>query len=479
MRLTRVTLFFVVLILGLGFYRVIDYLLADLEFQTFQATEESMVDSSNIIAAMVEAHWDEDPVATLDNIFTGANAREFEALIFQKLKSRVGLHAYLTDASGTILYDSGNPDNVGKDFLKWRDVRLTLSGEYGTRSSRADEDDPDSSVMFIGAPIHQNGEIVGCLSVYKAQSDVLPFVKERRRQIIQGVALIGLGIFALITAVFVWLFRPVGQLTDYARSITRGERLAKPDVGHGREVNTLADALHDMRKSLEGREHIEQYIQTLTHELKSPLAAIQGAAELLNEDMPLEDRARFLENIRSQTARCERLTHRLLELSAVEAQSSLEHIHEFDLVARVQRSLTQLRPLAEAQQITIDSHLPPSQNYRGNELLIGSALNHLLENAVQFTPAKSTISLSLESSGDALTITIRDQGPGIPDFAQKRAFERFYSYRPAEQEIEKGNGLGLAFVHEVADLHHGTATLANHPAGGAIATLSLPLPAKD
>lgn len=475
MRLTRVVLFFVAFIMALGFYRLVDYLLADLEHQTFQATEESMVDSANFIASLVENNWEDNPTVTLEKLFKDAGERKFKATIYKEIKTTIGLDAYLTDQSGIILFDSQDSAKVGQDFSSWRDVKRTLDGTYGTRSTRKLQNDPNSSVMFIGAPIRKNDEIVGCLTVYKAQADVLPFVQSRRDQIIQSVILIGLGILTLITAVFVWLFRPVGQLTNFARAITRGERLSKPKVGIGREVNTLAKALDDMRRSLENREHADQYIQTLTHELKSPLAAIQGAAELLREDMPIEDRRHFLKNICAQTARCEKLTHRLLELSAVEAQSHLEQAYEFDFITRCQRSIVQMTPLAETQQITLTANLPDQQNYFGNELLIGSALNHLLENAIQFSPQDSTVYLNLSLDEDALILTIRDQGPGLPDFASERAFDRFYSYRPTEQESEKGNGLGLAFVKEVTGLHHGKASLKSHPQGGAEATLRFPL----
>ncbi len=327
--------------------------------------------------------------------------------------------------------------------------------------------------MFVGAPVHKDGKIVGCLSVYKAQADVLPFVAERRRDIIFATIFIGTGIIILIGAVFIWLFRPIGQLTDYARSITRGERRSKPEVGLGREVNTLANALHAMRESLEGRKHSEQYIQTLTHELKSPLAAIQGAAELMNEDMPAADRAHFLENIRSQTARCERMIHRLLELSSLEAQTHLEHSHQFDLAALCQKSITQMRPLADARDVTLAEDLPKKLPYKGNELLLGSALNHLLENAIHFSPPKKEVLVQIETHETEIILSVLDQGEGIPEFAAERAFERFFSYRP-EEEI-KGNGLGLAFVKEVADLHLGRVSIFTPEQGGTCAFIALPL----
>ena len=470
MRLTRVTLFFIFLILGLGFFRLIDYLLQDLEAQTLQATEESMVDAANLLAGYVET---EGTLAGLRSIFNNTYNREVEALIFKKLKTDVGLHAYLTDDQGIILFDSGNPENEGENFSRFRDVKLTLAGEYGARSSRTDENNPNSSVMFVGAPVHKDGKIVGCVSVYKAQSDVLPFVQERRRDIIFATIFIGVGILILIGAVFIWLFRPIGQLTDYARSIARGERRSKPEVGLGREVNTLANALHAMVESLEGRKHSEQYIQTLTHELKSPLAAIQGAAELMNEDMPAEDRGHFLENIRNQTARCERMIHRLLELSSLEAQTHLEHSHKFDLTALCKKSITQMTPLADANDVTLKPDLPDKLTYRGNELLLGSALNHLLENAIQFSPPKKEVLVHIETHETEILITVTDEGEGIPEFAAERAFERFFSYRP-EEEI-KGNGLGLAFVKEVAGLHLGRVSIFASEQGGTCAFIALPL----
>lgn len=469
MRLTRITLFFVVLIFGLGFYQLIDYLLEDVEAQTLQATEETMVDTAQLLANYVSKEGE------LGLIFDEIEGREFEARIFSVIKRKVGIEAYLTDPAGIVRFDSGEPENVGRDFKEWSDVAKTLRGDYGTRSSRRDEANADSSIMYVGAPVYDGDEIVGCLTVYKAQSDILPFIKDRRNSIINATVLIGAGILVLIGAVFIWLFRPVGQLTEYVRAVARGERRPKPKVGVGREVNTLANALHDMRESLEGRQYADRYIQTLTHELKSPLAAIRGAAELLNEEMPEPDRVRFLENIRNQTRRCERLIHRLLELSTLEAKTHLEHSHSFDLVERCRKSLVQMEPLAETRKVELTLELPEKSEFIGNEALLGSALNHLLENAIQFSPPGGKVVLALAVGSDSLALTVADEGEGIPDFARERAFERFYSYRPEDRG--KGNGLGLAFVNEVAQLHQGTAMIDRGESGGTIARIDLPLTA--
>jgi two-component system sensor histidine kinase CreC len=467
MRLTRITLLLITLIMGAGFYRLSDYLLEDLETQTLQATEESMIDAAHILANLTENDLD------LEQVFKRIDERKLSAKIFVIAKEEIGLNAYLTDQNGIVLFDSGQPGNVGKDFSEWSDVYKTLRGKYGARSTREDESDSDSSVMFVGAPVGKDGKIVGCLSVYKSQKDVLPFVQARRRTIIWSVALIGLGILALIIAVFIWLFRPVGKLTAYARAITRSERRPRPQVGLGREVNTLANALHDMRESLEGRQYAERYIQTLTHELKSPLAAIQGAAELLNEEMPQIDRAKFVDNIRNQTKRCEAMIHQLLELSALEAQSHLENSHQFNLAACGRRQISQLTSLAESSGVTLESDIPENLPFFGNEPLLGSAITHLLENGIQFSPKQGIVLLSAAIHDDRIILLVRDQGNGIPDFAAKKAFERFYSFR--SEERGKGNGLGLTFVQEVTELHQGKARISRLKEGGTEAAMELPM----
>ena len=112
----------------------------------------------------------------------------------------------------------------------------------------------------------------------------------------------------------------------------------------------------------------------------------------------------------------------------------------------------------------------------GEAFLLRQALTNLLDNAIDFSPAGGTVSVCAAHAGQWLELRIRDHGPGIPDYAQERVFERFYSLpRPAGGK--KGTGLGLPFVREIAELHGGSVSLANHPDGGAEALLRLPLAA--
>lgn len=476
MRFTRVTLFFIAFIITLGFYQLARHFLAEVEPQTFQATEEMMVDTANLLAELVEEDFlDGTPDSEqLARAFDDAHERRMKARIFDHLKTSVGIHAYITDANGIVLFDSDGGRRKGQDLRAKLDVNSTLAGRYGARSSRENPKDSTTSVLYVAAPIGDPAKPAGVLTVFKPQLDVMPLVRERRRIIYTACGLIGGGIAFLIGVVFLWLFHPIGKITEYARAIERGERPAKPRIGIGREVNTLAHALDSMRDSLEDRNYVERYIQTLTHEMKSPLAAIRGAAELLDEDMPVETRRRFIGNIRAETARTERLINRLLELSAIESRTRLEHAEDIDLGEIVARAIDQARPLAEIADVPLlaeDGGIPAK--VRGDAFILRAAVTNLLENAIDFSPKGSPVRISLQRTEETVDLTIRDHGPGIPDYARERIFDRFYSLRHHNTR-RKGTGLGLTLVKEAAELHGGAIELSPADGGGTLARLSLP-----
>lgn len=477
MRFTRVTLFFIAFIITLGFYQLARHFVTEVEPQTFQATEEVMVDTANILAEIVAKDVRENNLKAdeLRSAFDGAHGRVLQARIFEHTKRKIGIHAYVTDAKGVVIFDSDHGRREGQDLSMLNDVARTLSGHYGARSSRDNEKDWKTSIFYVGAPIGDPTKPDGVLTAYKPQADVLPLVFARRKIIYFACSLIGGGILFLIGVVFLWLFHPIGKITEYARAIERGERPTKPKIGIGREVNTLAHALDSMRDSLEGRRYAERYIQTLTHEMKSPLAAIRGAAELLDEEMPLEVRKRFLENIRAETARSERLINRLLELSAIEGRASLEKPEEVDFLAIVARAIDQARPLAEVAGVELE---PPGESapilLKGDEFILRAAVTNLLENAIDFSPKDGVVTISVLRDGGDAVLSIRDRGPGIPDYARERIFDRFYSLRHHTAK-RKGTGLGLTLVREAAELHGGTITLEGAEGEGALARLTLPV----
>ena len=198
-----------------------------------------------------------------------------------------------------------------------------MRGEYGARSTRSELDDPTSSVMHVGAPIRDNGQIIGVVTVAKPNSSLQPYVDRTENRLLwygAGLVVLGLLLGALLSW---WLSVALHRLTAYAQAVSEGRRAELPHY-RGGELKQLSTAVEHMRTQLEGKAYVEHYVHTLTHELKSPLAAIRGAAELLQGDMSREQQQRFIGNIDSESARLQQLIERLLNLAQVEQRQGLD-----------------------------------------------------------------------------------------------------------------------------------------------------------
>ncbi|MDX1550828.1 MAG: ATP-binding protein, partial [Lysobacter spongiicola] len=272
-----------------------------------------------------------------------------------------------------------------------------------------------------------------------------------------------------------WLSRQIGRLRQYAHAVTAGERADAPRAAG--EFGELGRALETMRTRLEGKQYVEQYVHTLTHEMKSPLAAIRGSAELLESPLPEADRRHFAGSIRTQSERLAQMIDKLLALAAVEHRQRIDAVPlRLDLLVREVEALCE--PRLEAASVRLESKITGAPVVAGDAFLLRQAIANLVENAIDFAPAGSRVKVELSSAtadGEGeVVLEVADEGPGVPDYALPRVFERFFSL-PRPRGGSRSSGLGLCFVAEVAALHGGRATLGNREGGGAVARLHLPL----
>ncbi|MES2570039.1 MAG: two-component system sensor histidine kinase CreC, partial [Verrucomicrobiota bacterium] len=467
------------LLLSVGLYSLQQRLLQRVERQYLEAAEESMVDAAQLFAAELEQHIDasgELDVSGIRATFANVRTRPVNARIYNLLKTEINTNVYVTDKRGIVLFDSDGGRAEGEKYLHRRDVALTLLGRYGARSSRSDEADDRSSVMFVGAPIHHAGEIAGMVSVSKPQRSVFGFINETnawiRNASLSLFALIALG--ALLVATLFAM--PIRQLTHYARAVARGERVPAPAFG-APELRTLGRAFEEMRDALQDRKYVENYVQTLTHEMKSPVSAIHGAAELLREEMPAGRRDRFIGNIQAESRRLQNIIDQLLSLSAIESRKSLDQPEEIVLKELAESVRIQMSPAFESRRVRLEIAVSGNPMIVGETFLLEIALTNLLQNAIAFSPAGALVRLEIQPVPDegAVRLVVEDEGCGFPGYALERVFERFYSLQhPATGR--KSSGLGLCFVREAVELHGGRASLFNRPdRSGVRAILTLPL----
>jgi two-component system sensor histidine kinase CreC len=439
-----------------------------------ESVEEPLVDSANLLAALAEREMvrPDFTYADLEATLARAHARPLSARIYDLDKSAVDLQIYITDASGRVVLDTRTPKAVGQDYSRFHDVKYTLEGRYGARATSRNPNDPLSTELYVGAPIYRDGRVHGVLTVVEPTASIDAFLHLARPAFVRA-GLLAIGVAALLSLALSYLLtRPIDRLARYADGIRLGERPPFPSLGRT-EIADLGLALRRMQEALEGRQYAEQYVQTLTHELKSPLSAIRGAAELLQEGMPREQQARFIANIRTEAARIARIVERMLELAKLENRRETPEMEPVELDALVRTVAEGLEPLLAAKDLTLEIAAADRLTVPGNAFLLHQAVENLVQNALEFSPRGSTVRVAVIPERDRVTITVADDGPGIPDYALDRIFDRFYSLgRP--DSGRKSTGLGLNLVREVAATHGGTIRVFNRPEGGALAELSLP-----
>ncbi|MBD9633825.1 two-component system sensor histidine kinase CreC [Pseudomonas sp. PDM19] len=435
-----------------------------------QSSEETLVDTANLLAEILQADVKSGTLdqSRLPDMLRAYGARSPRADIWGVNKTAVNHRIYVTDARGIVLLDSLGKA-VGQDYSRWNDVYRTLNGEYGARSSRESADDPESSVMYVAAPIRDGERIIGVVSVSKPNRTLQPYIdRSQRRLAWLGAGLIVLGLL-VGAGLSWWLSRSLDRLTRYAQAVSEGRRAELPRY-RGGEMAQLAGAVERMRVQLEGKDYVERYVHTLTHELKSPLAAIRGAAELLEGEMPAEQRARFVGNIAGESERLQQLIERLLNLAQVEQRQGLEE-HVPVALHELANELIDER-MARVQGVLLENAIPQQASVVGERFLLRQALGNLLDNALDFTPAGGLIRFDAQPDGEGWRVELFNQGEAIPEFALPRLTERFYSL-PRPLSGRKSTGLGLNFVAEVAALHGGELSVENIE-GGVRASLSLP-----
>jgi len=463
------------LIFTLCFSYPIAHFAKGLRTHYLESVEEPLVDQANILAELVGRAMETSGFGPDDwyEVFNRVHARKLSAKIYEMKKRQVDVRVYLTDAAGRVIFDSEDPDNLGADYSQWRDVSLTLKGKYGARTTRKDPEDPATSVLYVGAPIRLRGETVGVLTVGKPMTSINAFLKSAQPEVLRIGALSALVAISLSLLVSWWVSRQIQTLIGYANDIRMGRRVDLPDLART-ELKEMGDAFHKMRESLEGKKYVEQYVQTLTHEIKSPISAIRGAAELLEEEMPLESRKQFLSNIRSEAERVQDLVERMLKLSELETKQSLETLEVVIMAPLVRAVLEGKGPMLSRKRLEVEALLDEALAVQGDPFLLHQALANLMQNAIDFSPAGGRIVVRSAASGSGMSFTVEDQGPGIPAYAQERIFQKFFSLKRPDTG-KKSSGLGLNFVREVASLHKGRIQLENLPTVGFRASLFLPV----
>lgn len=439
---------------ALGFAVVMFLVLRDVRRRYVESMRRTMGDTAAFLAVFVAAEprgpngWT-DQLATLP---AEANL----------------LRVFACDRGGKVVFDSARGRDVGEIYY-WP---MRGGGPNASENYSLSNVAEVNGELRVAAPVRRKGEQVGWVGVGRPLATISEGVSRARWDLVTSLGVVAAAMVAAGWWISTRLTQSIERLRDYAVAVRDGTP-ASPPESRATEVAAVAHAFEEMRVALEGKAHVERYTQALAHEFKAPLSAIRGAAELLAENPPEPDRARFVANLRAETDRLQRIVERLLELAALEARRADGGRIDVDLTGLLREREGAWRTAAAPRQIAVSVTLPATApGVRGDRFLIEQAVENLVQNALEFTPTGGAVSVGLRAEGANAVVLVEDTGPGVPDYALPKIFDRFYSL-PRPDTGRKSSGLGLSIVREIARLHGGEIALANRAEGGARAILTL------
>jgi heavy metal sensor kinase len=375
---------------------------------------------------------------------------------------------------GSVLYTSGTPHDMS--FEPARVPQVTVGAEE-TRVTRV----KGQNLLLVSEPfaVRAGGQYlveVGA-STLDAEHVLLGFVFTLAVGLPTVVALAVAGGAILVRDALA----PVDHVTAAAREITfhnLSRRLPVPDTED--EIENLTVVLNEMIQRLEEAfQHAARFSADASHELRTPLTVIRGELESIVEGGAVNGDVRErLGIVLEETVRLSKVVEDLLVIGRLEAGEAQLQRSRLDLTNMVATTAEQMSLLAEEKGIDVRCLGKGPVEVDGDRARLKQVVVNLLDNAIKYTPPGGTVWLETRRERDRGIVEVADSGPGIPESALPRVFDRFFRVDPM-RTAEGGSGLGLAIVRQICAAHGGSIVVDNDPAGGCRARVVLPLALAD
>lgn len=375
----------------------------------------------------------------------------------QTLKREEGFVAALfLDEKGSIRTHS-NPKMIGQRF----------------------EPNKDPMIKDLSAPVNFGGSRVGTAHIFFSLTKISAIINEttiltlKRVSFIAFLALLFGYLGALLLAKT--LVNPIQDIVQGMRHISKGELEPISFKPREDELGWMSSELNiTIAKLKELDEMKKDFVQGVTHDLRSPLNAIEGFVTMLMKGLgktPSETQRDFLNTIQNNTARLTRMVDDLLLTARLEANREDLECHQFDINGIVQEVAKLYTPMAQQKGIELNLVLPKSAAHVwADPDKVSHILNNLVSNAFKFTH-KGSVTLTVHPGQADVAITVSDTGPGIPLQERAKIFDKFY--RTKEAKNVKGTGLGLAIVKGLVEAHGGSISVEQNNGGGSRFVFSL------
>jgi len=437
---------------------------------TIESAKSVMVEVSSLMSR----------VASQNNKDGEIDLETFETLIVNYLRSQrntidkntpqklENLAIYVTDKDGLLVLDSRGL-TLGTDMREINEVGSALSGISDTTNIIVEESRGPSKARgavieyflqsrYLNAsnPIYgDRGEILGAVVVVAPLIDLMG--ENYLLRFIFYIFVIAL-LFGFLGSYRI--SRNINRVQKYTSNLFSGEDVLMPDLNN--QFNKLARTIRDARADVELKDDVEQYIDTLAHELRTPITGIQLTAENLLSPMTDKQRKRFVENILESNKHMDLLVNRLLDLSRIERREALKNVETLkikEVIQTVLKAPSREKTILD-KDLKIDIQINSNASLKAEKILLEQAIGNIINNALDFSPSSGTITIKASQTNAAISIIVLDDGPGIPPQVINKLFTRFFSVSRPDTGV-RGNGLGLRFVRKIMKLHGGEVSLQN------------------
>jgi two-component system, OmpR family, sensor histidine kinase ChvG len=376
-----------------------------------------------------------------------------------------------------------SPPEEGPGPRQFQEVQRALQGNASTVVRVSTE---GQTLVYAAAPIQRAGAVRGVLLMSTQEGDIDRIIAEERWDFVT-VFLIAALVMLLLSAMLAGtIAEPVRKLSEAADRVRRGIRARHeiPDFSErSDEIGQLSLSLREMTSVLYNRiDAIERFAADVSHELKNPLTSLRSAVETLPLARNPDSRERLLAVILHDVKRLDRLITDISDASRLDAELQRSETEPVDIAALLHTTVEMRQEVAAEAEHRVELVIAPEERparglmVRGHDSRLVQVFDNLIENALSFSPPGGAVTVTAHRRAGRVEVSVQDEGPGIPEHALERIFERFYTDRP-DQGFGQHSGLGLAISRQIVEAHGGTLRAENRTegeGGGARFIVTLP-----
>ncbi len=365
--------------------------------------------------------------------------------------------------------------STGYHKLRLSETAITKDNEYLQKSSGS------YWCGYYSKAIVYSGQQCGLLLLSAPIDDIVGRVLNVERWLIVFDVLFTFAVGAITLYLSHSLTRSVQRFNRAIGRMTGGDFSVRVDENEMAEFGALAKAFNMMSEKLENLDASRnQFVSDASHELKTPLASMKILSEslLTQSDAPIELYREFMNDINSEVDRLSLVINDLLTLVKTDKGAETLIIVPVELGALIKRITGTVAPLAKKKHITVSFEYV-DVTVMADELRMQQLFTNLIDNAIKYSPEKTTVTVTLSQTLGNAVVSVSDQGIGISKDDLAHVFERFFRVDKARSRQAGGTGLGLSIVKQITDQHGGTVEAKSEPGHGTTFTVSLPLPKKE